>query len=339
MTADGHGAHRPRPRPVTGPAPRPRWSVMIPTYHCADVLATTLRSVLDQDPGEDVMQVEVVDDHSTDDDPEAVVRAVAPGRVGFFRQPANVGHTRNFNTCLDRARGHLVHLLHGDDAVLPGFYARMGAALEAHPEVGAAFCRHVVMDEEGTWLTLAPLVAGRSGVLDGWFDRIATGQLLQAPAMVVRREVYEEVGGFDQRIPSYGEDWEMWTRIAAHRPVWYETATLACYRVHTRSLSGRTLRTGQNMRDIRLVIDLNRDLMPADRAAELTRRSRENNALGAVRRALRLYDGGDVEGATAQVREALATSRSPRVAAQVAALVPRVSWRAARRAARRASGG
>lgn len=312
---------------------------MIPTHDCAAALTTTLRSVLVQDPGEAAMQIEVVDDHSTADDPEAVVRAVAPGRVRFFRQPANVGHTRNFNTCLDRAEGELVHLLHGDDAVLPGFYERMGAVLDAHPEVGAAFCRHVVMDEHGTWLSLAPLVAGRSGVVPGWFDRIATGQLLQAPAMVVRREVYEAVGGFDQRIPYYGEDWEMWTRIAAHRPVWYETGTLACYRVHTRSLSGRTVRTGQNMRDLRLVIDMNRELMPADRADELTRRSRENNALGAVRRALRLFDGGDVEGAAAQVREALATSRSPRVTAHVAALVPRVSWRVARRAARRVAGG
>jgi glycosyltransferase involved in cell wall biosynthesis len=51
---------------------RPRWSVMIPTHNCARYLRETLTSVLAQDPGPDVMQIEVVDDHSTKDDPEQV---------------------------------------------------------------------------------------------------------------------------------------------------------------------------------------------------------------------------------------------------------------------------
>jgi hypothetical protein len=33
-----------------------------------------------------------------------------------------VGHIKNFETCLQRAQGSLVHLLHGDDYVLDGFY-------------------------------------------------------------------------------------------------------------------------------------------------------------------------------------------------------------------------
>ena len=60
------------------------------------------------DPGPDCMQIEVIDDASTTDNPQAVVADIAPGRVGFFRQTSNVGHIRNFETCLIRARGHLV---------------------------------------------------------------------------------------------------------------------------------------------------------------------------------------------------------------------------------------
>ena len=44
--------------------PRPLWSVMIPTFHCARFLRQTLESVLSQDPGPDVMQIEIVDDCS-----------------------------------------------------------------------------------------------------------------------------------------------------------------------------------------------------------------------------------------------------------------------------------
>ena len=51
--------------PVTeGSMPGPLWSVMIPTFHCARFLRQTLESVLSQDPGPDVMQIEVVDDCS-----------------------------------------------------------------------------------------------------------------------------------------------------------------------------------------------------------------------------------------------------------------------------------
>src|SRR6266478_3592096 len=67
--------------PVTGEGPRPLWSVMIPTHDCAGYLRETLASVLRQDPGPEVMQIEVVDDHSTRDDPETVVRELGKGRV------------------------------------------------------------------------------------------------------------------------------------------------------------------------------------------------------------------------------------------------------------------
>ena len=53
---------------------RPTWSVMIPTYNCAALLRETLKGVLAQDPGPERMQIEVIDDASTKDDPEAVVR-------------------------------------------------------------------------------------------------------------------------------------------------------------------------------------------------------------------------------------------------------------------------
>jgi len=78
---------------------RPKWSVMIPTFNCANYLRQTLESVLEQDPGPDQMQIEVVDDCSTKDDPESVVREVGRGRVLFYRKTQNEGAAANFNTC------------------------------------------------------------------------------------------------------------------------------------------------------------------------------------------------------------------------------------------------
>src|SRR3954454_6914734 len=42
--------------PVTNGAPRPYWSVMIPTFNCANYLRETLESVLAQDPGPQHME-------------------------------------------------------------------------------------------------------------------------------------------------------------------------------------------------------------------------------------------------------------------------------------------
>ena len=104
---------------------RPLWSVMIPVYNCAAYLPETLRSVLQQAPGPDEMQIEVIDDHSTDADVEKLVKEIGRGRIAYCRQPQNVGSVRNFETCLNRSTGHIIHLLHGDDKVRPGFYEKM----------------------------------------------------------------------------------------------------------------------------------------------------------------------------------------------------------------------
>jgi hypothetical protein len=273
------------------------------------------------------MQIEVVDDQSTRDDPERVVAAVGRGRVGFHRQPVNVGHVTNFNACLRRSHGLLVHVLHGDDVVLPGFYRTLGEAFEA-ADIGAAFCRYVAADADGHWQSLGPLVRPESGILDGWLERLASGQLLQASSMVVRRDVYERLGGFDARIATYAEDWEMWVRIAAHCSVWFETRPLAVYRVHGGSLSGDPARLRQNMRDLRTAMRIVGTYLPAGRRATIERTARRSTALALVRRARRRLPEGDLDFPWASLSEALAFSRSPAVAGAIALLVARwgVGW-------------
>ena len=310
---------------------------MIPTYNCASYLRAALQSVLAQDPGPDCMQIEVVDDDSTNDDPAAIVAEIGQGRVAFYRQPHNVGHCRNFDTCLQRSRGRLIHLLHGDDGVREGFYQKMEGAFAEHLEIGAAFSRYISINEYGHWQIISPLEQTESGVIPGWLEKIAIGQRLQPPAMVVRREVYERLGGFDPRISRYGEDWEMWVRIAAHYPVWYETEPLALYRVHSASLTGSTLRTGENGSDLRRVIEINRSHLPEEHARRWTDCARSNFALACLRRACRMSDAGDEQGSLAQIREALKTYRSFPVIFEAARLFALRLWRFIRRIRARAS--
>jgi glycosyltransferase involved in cell wall biosynthesis len=226
---------------------RPVWSVMIPTYNCAEYLRETLTSVLEQDLGAAYMQIEVVDDYSTKDDPEQVVKEVGKGRVYFYRQPQNVGHVRNFNTCIRRATGELVHILHGDDRVRVGFYLKLEALFRQYPTIGAAYCRFITMYENGQWEGISSIEESKSGLLSNSLIRLAKNQIVQPPAMVVRRAVYEQLRGYDQRL-RYGEDWEMWVRIAANYPIGYETEPLAEYRNRRSSITGIFSRTGEDIR-------------------------------------------------------------------------------------------
>lgn len=226
---------------------RPLWSVMIPTFNCAKHLRQTLESVLAQDPGADQMQIEVVDDCSTQDDPETVVREVGKGRVVFYRKPKNEGATANFNTCIRRSHGHLIHILHGDDWVLPGFYQCIESSASAHPETGLLATRCFFADEEGnlTDVTpLMPLMTLPTQVVSGFYMRTP----LQCAGVVVRRSCYEECGGFRADL-LHTADWEMWARVVYLKGGIVRSQELACYRVFLANDSGRLMRIAENLRD------------------------------------------------------------------------------------------
>jgi glycosyltransferase involved in cell wall biosynthesis len=298
---------------------------MIPTYHCARFLRETLESVLAQDPGPESMQIEVIDDRSTLDDPAAVVAEVGKGRIVFFRQQQNVGHTKNFETCLRRARGKVVHLLHGDDYVLDGFYRKLQQAFKSQPEIGAAFCRQIFMDDAGSWDAYSPLEQPESGILLNGLEHLALEQKIMTPSIVVRREVYERLGGFDNRLIC-SEDWEMWVRIAAQYPIWYETEPLAAYRMHSASNTGRHVRNGDDMRYTRMAIEIFRSYLPKDRADQISKQARETYALTALEMAYSLSLKGDLSATLAQGREAFYLSHSAKVFRQLG----RYLWRAGR---------
>jgi len=238
----------PRIEPVPEGVSRPLWSVMIPTFNCAKYLRQTLDSVLRQDPGEGQMQIEVVDDCSTQDDPEAVVHETGKGRVAFHRKPKNEGAIANFNTCLQRSRGHLVHVLHGDDYVLPGFYARLAEMEKKYPDVAGFFVRCLVVDENGSLDRISGKVQQLAEPSNAPGDLLYVNNLM-APGAVIRRDFYETHGGF---MPSliHVADWEMWTRaVQSGRGLWLNEP-LAAYRYFPGNDTGRLARTAENLRDV-----------------------------------------------------------------------------------------
>ena len=289
---------------------QPVWSVMIPVYNCVQFLPETLQSVLEQGIDPTKMQIEVVDDASTDGDIASLVLRIGKGRIGYYRQENNVGSLRNFETCLNRSRGKLIHLLHGDDKVLPGFYQQLQILFENYPAAGAAFSRYYYMNEQSAILYPADLEMPASGLLSNWLERLAQRQRIQTPAIAVRREVYEQLGGF--YAVHYGEDWEMWVRIAAHYPMAYTPEILAAYRQHEASITGRFFLDGGNIRDLKKVMRLNAEHLPRERKAVIQKEAEKFYAYYAIGTARMLWHKYKNRAASeAQLREARSLYRSP----------------------------
>jgi glycosyltransferase involved in cell wall biosynthesis len=285
---------------------------MIPTYNCAKYLGDALRSVLDQAPAAADMQIEVVDDASVSDDPAAVVRQVGGDRVGFFRQPTNVGPQANFTACVQRARGHWVHILHGDDMVRPGFYEALSAGERHDPTIQAAFCRVINMDDRNEWIDLSDRESPTAGVIPDLIQRLAVWNHIMFPSIAVKRTAYEELGGFHPDL-FHSADWDMWKRVASRYRVWYEPHPYALYRIHQLSDTSRLMQTGANIDDARHAITVAERYLPAEEARALSRRARRHHALYAVELARERIQRGDWMSARAQVGAGLRCDTSPRM--------------------------
>jgi len=272
--------------PVNGD--RPFWSVMIPTYNPrADYLEETLRSVL----------------------------RVGAGRVTFHAEPQNRGLANAWNRCIERARGHWVHILHQDDIVLPGFYdvLRKGAE-QSH--AGAIFCRHAIANSKGHWIRLSELHLESAGLLDDWHAKITAQQQIQCAAIAVRRRVYEQLGGFLPHL-RFVPDWEMWQRIASQFPFCFEPSILACYRVHPNSATSRIRLDATDARDIREMIDLTMTYHSPARARVLAKKARSWWAEAAVFHARELLVKVGFTPAWRQIVEALRLSQNRRVIGKI----------------------
>ena len=111
----------------------PLVSIITVNYNQAEVTCALLESL--NKTTYPNLEVIVVDNHSTEDDP-SIIKQRYPDIV-FIQNPINYGFAAGNNYGLMRARGEYVMLLNNDIEVPPGFLEPLVAKLENHPEIGA----------------------------------------------------------------------------------------------------------------------------------------------------------------------------------------------------------
>jgi len=207
----------------------PRVSVVIPTWNRSAELAEAIASVRAQ--SFDDWECIVADDGSPDDTAAIVDEVVKRDhRVRYLHQENQgaPGATRNFG--VTAAKSDLIAFLDDDDLWLPGKLAAQVALMDAEPDVGLSFTRcQRFGGDDGAWPD--PPVSEQPTL-----EELIGGNIIPCSSVIVRRDVLERAGPFDTQL-RFGEDFELWLRIARIAPLRYLSDIHLRYRVHPGGIS------------------------------------------------------------------------------------------------------
>lgn len=307
---------------------RPLLSVIVTVHDRVTHLPRCLESILCQAAVPEEMQIEVVADFVSPEKTEEIrdiVNEIGKGRVAFFPIQEKRGHPHIFNLCIERAIGDWVHIVHDDDWLAPGFYQSICRGIKTVPELGAAFSRYALMGKQGERKWTSFLEREHPGVIENWMDRIGVYCRLAFSSMVVKRSVFEELGGFS---PSVGSafDWDMWKRVAVNYPVWYEPEQLLFCGREGDSLTDGLMLNGQQIKDSLLSIELSKSYWPETSKTRIEESAREHYADYAVSLAKQQIELREYEAAFRNISSGLKTSRSKAIQSKLLRMLASVRW-------------
>ncbi len=209
-------------------------SVVIPTYNRGAWLIEAIDSVRAQTLP--AFEIVVVDDGSTDDTPDRLRQYLErhPGAFVSLRT-ANRGVGAARNAGIARCTGDAIGFLDSDDRWEPPTIERIVAAWAGRPEVGlvAIKARETLADGRPTSVVYGKNSPG---------DTFTTESLLAQDAggcswFFVRREIVEQVGGFDETLAS-AEECDLVLRLSFVTQLRAVCEPLLLRRRHSSNLSG-----------------------------------------------------------------------------------------------------
>lgn len=181
----------------------PKISVIVPCFNHGEFLPEAIASVLAT--RRDDVEIIVVDDGSTDERTREETEAIAAQGIKVIRKQ-NGGPASARNAGIAIAHGEYILPLDADNLIRPSYIDRGIQILDQRREVGIVYG-----DAEFTGLR-----TGRWTI--GPFDpnRLLQWNYIDACA-VFRREVWEQVGGYDEARVLWGlEDWDFWLGAITH---------------------------------------------------------------------------------------------------------------------------
>lgn len=184
----------------------PQVSVILPTHNRAHVLGRAVRSVLAQTFVD--LELIVVDDGSTDET-ETVLAGFSDPRLIVLRHSECRGAAVARNTGVGVSSAPWLAFQDSDDVWRIDKLARQYAAIDNDQAAGLICCGYLVMTRAGK----ISFVSADSRMQSGEWgpDNIYDFGFI-TPTWLLRRDVFELAGGFDETMPNL-EDWELAFRL------------------------------------------------------------------------------------------------------------------------------
>ncbi len=203
-------------------------SVIVPTYNTIAYLPAAIESILKQTFEE--FEILLVNDGSTDHTAQWAKTLTDP-RIRYIEQN-NQGLSAARNTGLALAQGRYIALLDADDLWESTKLEKQVALLDANPDIGMVHSWVWFMDGQGRstgriWKTQAEGMA---------LSRLLHRNDVAVLSVLVRRECFDKVGGFDPTLRSL-EDWDLWLRLVVEHSIAVIKEPLAYYRQLPGSMS------------------------------------------------------------------------------------------------------
>lgn len=186
----------------------PQVSVIIPTYNRSDFLRIAIASALSQTFQS--LEIIVIDDAS-ENDVKKVTTQFGDGRLRLVRHRTNRGVAAARNTGVANAQGKYIAFLDDDDEWLPDKIERQFELLERSPKsVGVVYTGWVAVDAASGRVLYRVTPNERGDIFE---SMLLQDSLAPTSSLFLKKECFEKVGLFDVEF-AYGEDFDMWLRIA-----------------------------------------------------------------------------------------------------------------------------
>ncbi len=217
----------------------PLVSVVIPTYKRTYYLKQTLESIQKQTFQD--FEIIVVDDGTPNDDNLLLCNSL--DKVHYIKIENSGGPAKPRNVGIKKAKGKYIAFVDDDDLWSPEKLKKQVDVLDKNPDFGLVHAYCQVIDGDGV---VKDEITGRPGtphVKHGDVSlRMMGNWTVMMPTPMVRKEVIDKVGGFNENIPAALEDIEYWIRTSFYTQFYYIDEPLVQYRVHDQNMSSDTLK-------------------------------------------------------------------------------------------------